>query len=44
MGLLDFALPTQALHLKTQNAFEQKADQDPLPVFLPDLDAREPSN
>ncbi len=35
MGI-EFAFPTQTLHLKTGEPFKDKNDKDPLPVMLPD--------
>ena len=40
---IEFAFPTQTLNMKTETAFRGKDSQDPLPVFLPELDEEGPS-
>lgn len=42
MGI-EFAFPTQTLNMKAGTRLGRKNSQDPLPVFLPELDEEEPS-
>jgi MscS family membrane protein len=39
---IEFAFPTQTLHLKTENLGEGLGKQEPVPVVLPDLDDHSP--